>query len=195
MKRIVKTLFFTGLSIALTIPSISQVRIPGTDPVSTDMKKVIREYPHHFSALQGTVIEENPQTISYACNFEVRGAESSSITRYSSKANDVFSWQATMLTTEDFDVAKKKFRSLFNSLNNLSVKMDYGDTFYLSGKYETPTEERKFTTIVMSFEKADRITQKMKLELSLQYEMLEWKIRVSIYERDREDYEQGETIE
>ena len=195
VKRIVKSLFFTGLSFALTIPSFSQIRIPGTDPVSTDMKKVIREYPHHFLALQGTMIEENPQTISYACNFEVRGAESSSITRYSSKDNDVFSWQATMLSTEDFDVAKKKFRALFSSLNNLSVKMDYGDTFYLSGKYETPTEEKKFTSVVMTFEKADRITRKMKLELSLQYELLEWKIRLAIYEKDREDDEQGEIIE
>lgn len=195
VKRIVKSLFFTGLCMSLVIPSISQVRIPGANPLSTDMKKVIRDYPHHFASLQGAVIEENPQSIDYACNFEVSGAETSSITRYSSKANDVFSWQALMLTTDDFDTAKKKFRSLFNSLNNLSVKMDYGDTFYLTGKYDTPVEEKKFTSVILTFEKADRITQKMKLEISLQYELLEWKVRVLIYEKDREDEERGETVE
>ncbi len=195
MKRIVKTLFFTGLSIALSFPSISQVRVPGANPLSSDMKKVIREYPHHFAGLQGTIIEENPQSVNYACNFKVSGAESATITRYSSKANDVFSWQATMLTTEDFGEAKKKFHSLFNSLNNLGVKMDYGETFYLNGRYETPKEEMKFTSVVMAFQNADRITQKMKLEISMQYEMLEWKVRVLIYEKERDDDEQGETIE
>lgn len=195
VKRIVKSLFFTGLSFALVFPATSQVRFPGTSPLSSDMKKVIRDYPHHFASLQGAVIEENPQSVNYACNFQVDGAESSSITRYSSKDNDVFSWQALMLTTEDFETARKKFRSLFNSLNNLSVKMDYGDTFYLTGKYDSPVEEKKFTSVILTFEKADRIIQKMKLEISLQYEMLEWKVRVLIYEKDREDDEQGETIE
>lgn len=195
MKRIVKTLFFTGLFIALTVPSFSQIRIPGANPLSSDMKKVIREYPRHFESLQGNVLEENPQSVNYACNFKVSGAESATITRYSSKANDVFSWQATMLTTEDFAEAKKKFHSLFNALNNLGVKMDYGETFYLNGKYEAPTEEMKFTSVVMAFQNADRITQKMKLEISMQYEMLEWKVRVLIYEKEREDDEQGETIE
>jgi len=184
-----------GLSMALSVPSYSQIRIPGADPLSADMKKIIREYPHHFQRMLGNVIEENPQSVNYSCSFEVNGAESSSITRYSSKANDVFSWQALMLTTEDFEAAKRKFRSLFNSLNNLAVKMDYGETFYLNGNYVSPTEEKKFASIPMAFEKADRITQRMKLEISLQYEMLEWKVRVLIYEKDREDDEQGETIE
>jgi len=195
VKRIVKSLFFTGLSIALVFPASSQVRFPGANPLSSDMKKVIRDYPHHFAGLQGVVVEENPQSINYACKFEVSGAESSSITRYSSKDNNVFSWQALMLTTEDFEIAKKKFKAIYNALNNLSVKMDYGDTFYLTGKYESPVEEKKFTSVVLAFEKADRIIQRMKLEISLQYEMLEWKVRVLIYEKDREDDEQGETIE
>ena len=195
VKRIVKSLFIAGLCIVLSVPSISQVRFPGANPLSTDMKKVIRDYPHHFASMQGSVLEENPQSINYACNFQVDGAESSSITRYSSKDNDVFSWQALMLSTEDFDTAKKKFRALFNSLNNLAVKMDYGDTFYLTGKYESPVEEKNFASVILTFEKADRITQKMKLEISMQYELLEWKIRVLIYEKDREDEERGETIE
>lgn len=195
MKRIVKTLFFTGLSLALFIPSNSQVRFPGTDQLSIDMKKVIRDYPRHFASMLGAVVEENPQSVSYHCSFKVRGAESCVITRYSSKANDVFSWQALMLTTEDFDEAKKKFRSLFNSLNNLAVKMDYGETFYLNGRYKAPSEDMKFASVVMAFQNPDQITHKMKLEISLQYEMMEWKVRLLIYEREREDDEQGETIE
>jgi hypothetical protein len=100
-----------------------------------------------------------------------------------------------MLTTENFEEAKKKFRSLFSMFNHMAVKMDYGDTFYLSGKYDEPTEEKNFASTILTFEKADQLTRKMKLEVSMQYEMLEWKVRVLIYEKEREDNERGEIEE
>jgi hypothetical protein len=159
------------------------------------MRKVIREYPHQFLKLQGDVIDEKPQSVDYACTFKMAVAEESSITKYSSKNKEVYSWQSLMLTTDDFQTAKKKYHSLFNKLNNLGVKMDYGVTFYLKGKYVEPVEERNFTSAILSFELPDQLTQKMKLEVTMQYEMLEWKVRVLIYERDREDVEQGEISE
>ena len=73
--------------------------------------------------------------------------------------------------------------------------MDYGVTFYLKGKYIEPVEERNFTSALLSFELPDQITRKMKLEVSMQYELMEWKVKVMIYERDREDAEQGEVAE
>ncbi len=44
----------------------------------------------------------------------------------------------------------------------------------------------------MMFENPDRNTHRMKLEISMQYEMLEWKVRVLIYEHERDDDEQGD---
>jgi hypothetical protein len=195
VKKIVKPLVFAVISIVLQLPAKSQIRLPTSNPLGTDIRKVIREYPHQFSSLQGNIIQENPQTVDYECIFKVSGAESSSITKYSARNKMVYSWQALMLTTEDFEEAKKKFKSLYSIFNHLAVKMDYGDTFYLSGHYEEPVEEKSFSSSVLTFEKADKITHKMKLEVSLQYEMPEWKVRVIIYERDREDNEQGDIIE
>jgi hypothetical protein len=195
MKKIVKPLCIGVFSLSLFFTSHAQIKIPGTDDLGVDMRKVIREYPHQFLKLQGDVIDEKPQSIDYACTFKMAGAEESSITKYSSKNKEVYSWQALMLTTDDFQTAKKKFHSLFNKMNNLGVKMDYGVTFYLKGKYVEPVEERNFTSAILSFELPDQITQKMKLEVTMQYEMLEWKVRVLIYERDREDVEQGEISE
>lgn len=192
MKKIVKPLLFSVLSIALTLSSFSQLRLPLANALAIDIRKIIREYPHQFSKLQGNVIEENPQATSYDCTLKVAGAESSSITRYSSNKRKVYSWQALMLTTDDFEMAKTKFRALYSQFNQLAVKMDYGETFYLGGKYETPVEEKKFNSVTFMFENPDRNTHRMKLEISMQYEMLEWKVRVLIYEHERDDDEQGD---
>ena len=192
MKKIVKPLLFSVFSIALTLSSFSQLRLPLANALAIDIRKVIREYPHQFSKLQGNVIEENPQATSYDCTLKVAGAESSSITRYSSNKRKVYSWQALMLTTDDFEMAKTKFRALYSQFNQLAVKMDYGETFYLGGKYETPVEEKKFNSVTFMFENPDRNTHRMKLEISMQYEMLEWKVRVLIYEHERDDDEQGD---
>jgi hypothetical protein len=192
VKKIVKPLLCTALSIALTLSSYSQLRLPLANALAIDIRKIIRDYPHQFGSLQGNIIEENPQAISYECTFKVTGAENSSITKYSSNKRKVYSWQALMLTTDDFEVAKKKFHALYSQFNQLGVKMDYGETFYLGGKYETPVEEKKFNSVIMMFENPDRNTHRMKLEISMQYEMLEWKVRVLIYEHERDDDEQGD---
>ncbi len=195
MKKTVKSLLLSFVICTLVSSSYSQLRLPLANALASDIRKIIRDYPHQFSSLQGNIIEENPQTISYDCTFKVTGAETSSITKYSANNKKIYSWQALMLTTDDFETAKKKFRALYSQFNQLGVKMEYGETFYLGGKYETPVEEKKFNTVTMMFENPDQNTYKMKLEISMQYELLEWKVRVIIYEHERDDDEQGDTVE
>lgn len=191
MKKIVKPLFFTALAIVLTVSSFAQAN----GKLAVDLRKIIRDYPNQFINLKGNVMEENPQSSEYACNCPLEGAVSTSITKYSSGERPVYSWQAVMLETDDFAVATKKFKSLFNTINRLDVKMDHGETLHLSGKYDVPDETRKFATTVFSFDKPDKLAGKMRLEISMQYEMLEWKIRLLIYEKDREDDERGRVVE
>lgn len=191
MKKIVKPLFFTAFAFVFTASSFAQ----STGKLATDLRRIIRDYPNQFNSLKGSLLEENPQSAEYACNCPLDGSISTSITKYSSGEKPVHSWQAVMLETEDFNEAAKKFKSLFNAINKLDVKMEYGETFHLSGKYDVPEESRKFATTVFSFDKSDLLTSRMRLEISLQYEMLEWKIRLLIYDKDREDDERGKVIE
>ncbi len=163
--------------------------------VSQDIKKIIRDYPNQFSHLQGEVLEEKTQATDYEVNVKLAGEESSVITRYSSKGKPVVSWEATMLTTDDFDKASKEYNKLFRQFNHLSVKMDDGLTFYLQGEYEAPQEEIKFSSAFLTFQKPDVNVQKMKLEVAMHYELMEWKVKILIYDRDREDNERGDMIE
>ena len=195
MKKTVKSLLLSFVICTLVSSAYSQLRLPLANALASDIRKIIRDYPHQFNSLQGSIIEENPQTISYDCTFKVTGAETSSITKYSANNKKIYSWQALMLTTDDFENAKTKFRALYSQFNQLGVKMDYGETFYLGGKYETPVEEKKFNSVILMFENPDQNTYKMKLEISMQYELLEWKVMVIIYEHERDDDEQGDTVE
>ena len=195
VKKIVKPLFLGLCLLALSTVTFSQNKLPIANDFAADLRRVIREYPHHFTKLQGEIIDEKPQSVDYACTFKLNGEESSAITRYSANNKEVYSWQALMLTTDDFEEAKKKYRTLFTRLNHLPVKMDYGVTFYLKGKYAEPVEEKNFSSSVLTFELADRITSKMRLEVSMQYELMEWKVRLLIYEREREDTESGDLME
>jgi hypothetical protein len=165
------------------------LKIPGNTNITSDIKKVIEDYPNHFVNLLGEVIIQNPQSTDYRCNFKIAGSEECTITRYSGKKNPA-SWQAVMLTSDDFDEAKKKFKTLFGQLNNLPFH-----AMHLKGQYESPVEEKKFTAITFAFSPFDESVSKLQVELLMESELLEWKIKILIYGRDRSDEERGEVIE
>jgi hypothetical protein len=192
MKSAVKTL------ILLSICSVSfaQLKLPVSNPISSDIKKVVADYPNCFSGLTGELIVQNPQSADYQCNFIPNGAEDARITHYSSGNNNVCSWQATFLTTESFEKARQKFKSIYGQLNNMSVSPGGMKSYPLKGAWEQPVEEKKFTTVVFSLRGSeDQLMEKLKVEVSMQYELLEWKVRVLVYSKEREDNERGKTIE
>ena len=195
MLKSVKTLVFITIA-TLFSPSLhAQLKLSFAGSLGNDVKKVIEDYPNRFSHLIGELIVKNPQSTDYQCNFTVAGAEEVSITQYNSKKNDICSWQALMLTTEDFDKARQKFKAIFNQLNFLPVKPGTVNAFHLKGKYEAPTEEKGFTSIVFNISPVADAVKKLKVELLLQSEQMQWKVKVLVYDREREDNERGKVIE
>jgi hypothetical protein len=187
MKSPVKTLeLLTIFFFSLTIAN-AQIKFNTTSSIAADIKKVIDDYPNHFDNILGEVIIQNPQSTDYQCNFKVNGAEECTITRYSGEKNPVSSWQALMLTTGNFNEAKKKFRSLYNEMNNLSK-----ESMRLKGIYESPEEEKKFTSVLFSFYPPDESIKRLKVELVMEAQGMDWKVKLLVYDRDREDVETGE---
>ena len=190
MKNAVFFLAFITIT-APTKSSFSQFKIATPLAIGDDIRKVINDYPNHFTNLRGELIVQNPQSVDYHCNFAFKGAEESFISEYSAKNKTIASWQSLMMTTESFSTAAKKFRSLYNQLNNLAVQFG-GKTFHLKAKWEEPVEERSFTSIAFSLNDADE-SEKLKVDLTLQYQMPEWKVRILVYNKEREDFERGQT--
>jgi hypothetical protein len=190
MTKPVKTLVLITIITLVGLSSKSQLKLPFTAGIGPDIRRVIDDYPNQFNNLLGELITQDLQSTDYRCNFTMEGAEDIRITQYSSAGNKVCSWQALMLNTENFEKAKQKFRALYNQLNNLSLNGGH-----LKGTYESPTEAKKFASVIFSINPVDAATQKLKIEISLQYELMEWKLRVFVYDREREDAEKGKTVE
>ena len=195
MKKTVKTLvLFTCFSV-LSAGLSAQLKLPVSNAFMNDMKKVIADHASHFDHIRGEVITESPQTTEYQCTLQVNGAEESSITRHSSKKG-IYSWEALMLTTESFEKAKQKFRSLYNQLNNLSADLGDHQQVRFKADYESPKEEKKFTAIVFQAHPSTEGSNKVKMELSLQFHSpMEWKVKLMVYDQERPDEERGSRVE
>ncbi len=191
MKKSVKTLVLITSFLSLSVSASAQLKLPVVSALATDMKKVIGDFPNRFINLMGEILAQHPQSTDYECNFKVSGAEACFITRYSAK-KEICSFEALMLTTDNFDKAKQKFRSLFNQLNNLSADIGSDRHVRFKGTYESPDEKLKFTSVVFHPEPATETSTRLKVELALQfYEPMEWRVKVLVYDREREDVDRG----
>jgi len=186
----VKFLVLITIGIVLNNSSTAQVKLPVVDnPIKTEMERVVKDYFNQFINIRGEEIAENPQSTDYKSIISLQGSEECSITKYSSTNNNVWSWQAVMLTTEEFSSAKKSFQTLYNQLNNLSVNFEAQTGCSFRGKYATPTEEMKFTSVIFSADSKDEALKPLKIELTLQYKITGWEVRIIVYGKEREDYE------
>jgi hypothetical protein len=191
MKSTVKFPVLITICLSLTFLSNAQLKLPAINGIGPDIKKVISDYSNHFSNLTGELIIQNAQSADYECNFKVTGAEQATVTKFSSGKKNISSWQALMLTTENFDDAKKKFKALFSQLNNLAVKPNASASGKLRGVYINPVEEHVFTSVLFAFDDADDNLKKLKVEIAMTYELMEWKVRVMVYEKERADDDRG----
>jgi len=184
MKPLTATLAFI-LSITLS----AQV-VPIKDSLQTDIAKVISDFPNGFRNISGDQVVENPQTIEFDSRVLLKDAVKCRVIKYSSNVKEVYSWEAEMVKTDDFEEASKKFRSIYNSLQHLSVNIN-GTNAVFKGEFIKPTESIKFTTIV--FDAGDKTPElkKLKVALLLETEMLDWVIRIQVYEKEREDKDRG----
>jgi hypothetical protein len=191
MRKSVKTLSLITILFLLFYHSEAQFKFASQGNKSSEIKKIIEDFPNHFTNIRGEVIVENPQSTEYECNLKAEGTEESSITIYSSKKKTICSWQGLMLTTENFSEAKKKYKELYGQLNNLAVKFESSEVLNLKGDYEEPKEEKRFASSVFILKTEDESIKKLKVEISLQYELMEWKVKLLVYDREREDHERG----
>ena len=185
----VKPVTATFLLVLFVFSLAAQV-IPVKNALQTDMVKVISDYPNGYKNIIGEQIIENPQSIEFECLVTVKDAIKCKLIKYSSNVKEIYSWEAEMMKTDDFETASKKFRAIYNSLQHLTVKIN-GNTAVFQGDYIKPSEAIKFTTVVLDAgDKAPEL-KNLKLALTLETEMLDWVIKIQVYEREREDKERG----
>jgi hypothetical protein len=178
-------------ALLLCVSVQAQFKLPINNAFRNDVQKVVADFPSQFASLRGDVVAKNPQTVEFASLVKVDKAENCSIIQYSANTRPVYSWHATMLSTEDFAEAEKKYKWLFNQLKGMNVKYVV-DQYTLRGQYEVPAEERKFTISQLTVANPPMALQKLRVEVAMQFEFPEWKVSLSVFEKERDDDERGE---
>jgi hypothetical protein len=146
------------------------------------LEKVIQDYPNHFYNIKGELISQALQTSRYKSTLQLPGAESTIITvSAGSRGSD---WSTVVLQTKNFTEARDRFATIYGQLSNSIITGAGQKTFILSGQYETPTEDRKSTAIVFSLLPGVGEMKKLKVELALRQEQNEWKIELSVEDKD-----------
>jgi len=187
MKPLTTTFIFI-----LFVFSLSAQVISIKNALQTDIAKVLSDYPNGFKNIIGDEILQNPQSIEFECLVTIKDAIKCRLVKYSSNVKDIYSWEADMIKTDDFETASNKFRAFYNSLQHLSVNIN-GTTAVFKGDYIKPSEDIKFTTIVLDAGDKSPELKKLKLALILEADMLEWEIKIQVYEQEREDKDRGST--
>lgn len=189
MKPLTTTFIFI-----LSVFSLSAQVIPIKNAFQNDIAKVISDYPNGFKNIIGSEAIQNPQSIEFECLITVKDAIKCRLIKYSSNLKDIYSWEADMIKTDDFEAASNKFRELYNSLQYLSVNIN-GSIAVFKGDYIKPSEAIRFNTVVL--DAGDKIAElkSLKLALTLETEMLEWVIKIQVYEKEREHKDKGPAID
>ena len=183
-----KSLLF--ISVCLVYAAGTSAQGVFANKTSSTLEKVIQDYPNRFRNIKGEVLEENPQTTEYRSTIGLPGSSSCTVTRYNSKTDDVYSWTCVVFEGEDFTVVKNKYKELFGQIKNAIIKVEGQHPFILNGQYESPSEEKKFTTVIFELLPAVGEMKKLKIDLTLQYMMSGWKISLSVYDRQHPEDEQ-----
>ena len=193
--KILRTSLIASVIVLYVSPARAQFRIPVTNnDLRHNLEKVIADFPQELSSIKGNMIERNPQTVEYATVLKFEGAEENTVTQYIS-SKPVYSWQATVLTSEDFEEASKKYKWLCNQLKVMTINMGNGYTFSLNGDYEAPDDSKKFSISTYHLTPAATYMPKLKVEVGMQFYFPEWKVVLRVYQKEREDVERGDINE
>ncbi len=154
------------------------------------LEKVVKDFPNRFHNIKGDVIAQKAQSTEYKSTIQVPGSTACYVTKRNVTNNDTYSWSCVVFVNKDFNLAKTKFKEIFDQIENTIIKVDGQKPFIVSGQYRTPVEQRKFTPIVFELLPAVGEMKKLKIELDLQNEMNDdWKVLLNVYDSDNKEEE------
>lgn len=175
--------FFTSVFFAT-----AQVKLPSLNgnSIKPEVVKAVEDYPNQFKNITAEEISQNPQTTEYRSTIKISGGEECIVTKYTSKKTAIYSWHALVLSTEDFKEAEKKYKALCNQLNGMTVHLG-AHNYIFKGKIESPAEEKTFTSTLLMTDAENEMAKKMRIEVVMENELLEWKVKVLVYGLERDD--------
>ncbi|MHA4810169.1 hypothetical protein ACX0G9_18795 [Flavitalea flava] len=160
-----------------------------SNKTQSTLEKVIQDYPNHFFNIKGELIGQTRQAKEYKSTLQLPGATSCIVTLYSVPRNEAYGWSCLVYEAGNFDQAKSRFTEIYDQIRNSIIKISGQKTFILTGQFESPAEEKKYTQVIFSLLPGVGEMKKLKVELSLREEGKGWKIALSVNDQETKGYE------
>jgi hypothetical protein len=167
----------------------AQSKLPAlklTLTIAPDIVKVARDYYDHFFHIKGEEILETESTIEYKSKILPQGAVESTITQIKSLQN-VYSWQAIMMNTDDREKAIAKYKQIFRQLDGANFTMSDGKTCKIKGLYDAPDDDRSFASSILEPNVTEKYLRRLKIEVGLNYNMPGWSVKILVYEKESDE--------
>ncbi len=159
----------------------SPVKLFGT--IKPDIEKVVKDFYNYFDNIKGEKISENESTIEFQSKVTPAGSLESSIIQIKGLHN-VYSWQAIMLRTDDYDKAAEKYKQLYRQLNNGNYYLYNNKPLKFKGNYDEPDNSHPFTSSILEPDTDEKALKKLKIEIGINYAMPEWTVKILVYEKE-----------
>lgn len=176
------TLIFVVFTVITGHP---QIKLLNNNPeFRQSLDKIMADYCNQFRNLKGDPIVDNPESSEFTSTVTLPGSEECTIIQMRNTKHETRAFQALMLSTDDYDAAAKKYKQLFAQLHNASIRLDNGGSRYVvKGEMDKPTEDKDIFSTLFDITPNTNFSKNVHIELSMSYELLEWKIRIAVYDK------------
>jgi hypothetical protein len=144
----------------------------------------VQDYPSQFKNIKGELLSSKAGTAEYKSIITIPGAVSTTITQSSFQHKQIVSWQSVLYTGNQFDAAKNRFEELFTQIKNTIIKPEGQKPVIINGQYNIPAEDKMSTSILFDLLPATGSMQKINIDLMLRNSNGEWKIVLSVSDKD-----------
>jgi hypothetical protein len=183
MKMIVLTFLSLTSLCAISQPHISSKKINNT--LKPIIEQVARDYYQNFNNIKGDTIHASESTIEFTSKVSPAGALSTYITKYVNPYS--YTWEATMFQTENYEEAVEKYKEYYKQLNGCTLTFYDKTSYKLTGKYDTPDENRAFASSILQLDASNPDLELFKVEIGLSYSLPQWTVKVMMYEKMADD--------
>ncbi len=176
--------FLVFITLIVNQATAQSVKVKPVAGVRSQVQQLIHSYFQHFDGVKGDTLSQSNGSIIYASKM-LPGALESSITQYGH--GNIYSFQATLLRTEDFNKGVELYKKYYQQLNGMPVILDDKSTVKLSGLFDIPEEARSFASSILELQKVNKGLQMLKVEVAINYAFPEWNVKLLIYEKQADE--------
>ncbi len=181
-KKLLITLVF--IVSCISIAAAQSLKTKPETGIRPQVQQLIHSYFQHFDGVKGDTLSQSNGSIVYSSKI-LPGAIESYVTQYGHGNN--YSWQATLLRTEDFQKAADLYKKYYQQLNGMPVKLDDKSIVKLGGQYDIPEEVRSFASSILELQKVDKGLKLLKVEVGINYLFPEWTVKLLVYEKQADE--------